>query len=57
MNEVRQILTQAKNLNIHISGDVSKLATDGYKPQTVWSKMVAQDSKKEGPRYELQYNE
>ena len=50
MNEVRQILTQASNLNFHMSADVSALAADGYSPQNVWSKMVADESKKDSLR-------
>lgn len=44
MNTVRQILTGTTNLTVHMSADVKKLAADGYHPQNIWSKFVAQDS-------------
>ena len=57
MNEVRQILTRASNLNFHMSADVTALAADGYRPQTVWLKMVGEESKKDSLRlvYDKEY--
>ena len=50
MNTVRQILTGTTNLTVHMSADVKKLAADGYHPQNVWSKLVAQDSQTRSQR-------
>ena len=31
----------------NMSADVSAIAADGYSPQTVWSKMMGEESKKD----------
>ena len=34
----------------NMSANVSALAADGYSPQTMWSKMVGEESKKDSLR-------